>query len=136
MVAERARLAELVQRLPANQRETALASQPVRSTLLDPQRPARDLLEHLLDGINSCWLLYDEYANDAAIDLDQDDESEDYETEDLAADVEDDDEVVETGNIDVDPYDPVADAHRPGAIAQEFAELVREPAAASRGRLI
>jgi hypothetical protein len=36
---------------------------PGVATLLDPRRPAQDLLEHLLDGINSCWLLNDEYAD-------------------------------------------------------------------------
>ena len=33
----------------------------VRLTALDPQRPARDLLEALLMGIRGCWLLYSEY---------------------------------------------------------------------------
>lgn len=33
----------------------------VRLTALDPQRPARDLLEDLLMGIRGCWLLYSEY---------------------------------------------------------------------------
>lgn len=41
-----------------------MASEPVRATLLDPRRPARDLLEHLLDGIASCRLLFTEYADD------------------------------------------------------------------------
>jgi hypothetical protein len=45
IVAERARLEGLVQRLPADQRGAALASEPVRATVLDPRRPARDLLE-------------------------------------------------------------------------------------------
>lgn len=45
---------------------------PVRLTPLDPQRPARDLLEDLLTGIYGCNLLYMEYvdtdADDAATD--------------------------------------------------------------------
>jgi hypothetical protein len=45
---------------------------PVRVTPLDPQRPARDLLEDLLMGIYGCHLLYTEYidmdADDASID--------------------------------------------------------------------
>lgn len=36
---------------------------PVRLTLLDPQRPARDLLEDLLSGIRACRLVYEEYAD-------------------------------------------------------------------------
>jgi hypothetical protein len=64
VLAERARLEELVQRLPAERRDEALVKEPVRATLLDPRRPARDLLEHLLDGIASCHPLYDEYADD------------------------------------------------------------------------
>ncbi|MGW2402201.1 hypothetical protein ACWCYY_37190 [Kitasatospora sp. NPDC001664] len=34
----------------------------LRLTPLDPKRPARDLLEDLLTGIQGCWLLHDEYA--------------------------------------------------------------------------
>lgn len=98
IVAERAELEEVVQRLPADKRERALASAPVRATLLDPRRPARDLLEHLLDGINSCWLLYDESSDET----------------------------------DGGFGDAAADAGR----GEEFAELVRERAAADRDRLI
>ncbi|GAA0547757.1 hypothetical protein GCM10010172_31970 [Paractinoplanes ferrugineus] len=41
---------------------------PVRLTVLDPQRPALDLLEDLLTGIHGCRLVYEEYvdAGDAA----------------------------------------------------------------------
>src|SRR5206468_2162681 len=49
VLAERARLEELVQRLPTERRDEAPAKESVRATLLDPRRPARDLLEHLLD---------------------------------------------------------------------------------------
>jgi hypothetical protein len=123
VLAERARLEELVQRLPADKRAAALASEPVRATLLDPRRPARDLLEHLLDGINSCWLLYDEYADDEASDLDDD---------------HDNDELDIDGREGGDVLD--ADVQRRRAMAEEFAEefaeVVREQAAADRGRLI
>jgi plasmid stabilization system protein ParE len=32
----------------------------LRTTPLDPKRPAHDLLEDLLDGIRGCWLIYQE----------------------------------------------------------------------------
>ena len=57
---------------PPTSRDETLAAEPVRATLLDPRRPARDLLEHLLDGIASCHLLYAEYADD---DLDEEDDN-------------------------------------------------------------
>jgi hypothetical protein len=123
VVAERARLEKLVQRLPADQRDETLAAEPVRATLLDPRRPARDLLEHLLDGIASCHLLYAEYADEDLVgDLDDDAvlEDEDEDAVDAVADVEGD---VEAG------------AERREEIAEEFAELVREQAAATRARL-
>ncbi len=69
VLAERAHLAEVLQRVPENQRDPARAAVPARATLLDPRRPARDLLEHLLDGIASCHLIFAEYADD----LDNDD---------------------------------------------------------------
>jgi hypothetical protein len=37
-------------------------AEPIRLTPLDPQRPARDLLEDLLIGIYGCRLIYAEYA--------------------------------------------------------------------------
>ncbi|MBB5828592.1 hypothetical protein [Micromonospora carbonacea] len=64
VAADYARIQSLVAGLPAGQRAEVLASEPVRATLLDPRRPARDLLEHLLDGIASCRLLFTEYADD------------------------------------------------------------------------
>jgi hypothetical protein len=118
IVTDRAQLEELVQRLPAEQCEHAL-SQPVRATLLDPRRPARDLLEQLLDGLNSCWLLYDEYADDEATDLD-----EDYESDELDVDGGEGGEVLDVG------------VQRRREFVEEFAALVREQAAADRGRLI
>lgn len=48
------------------------ASQP-RITLLDPARPAQDLLEDLLDGLRGCQLLYhDEFEDDEDADTDWD----------------------------------------------------------------
>jgi hypothetical protein len=111
VLAQRARFEELVQRLPADQRAETLAAEPVRATLLDPRRPARDLLEHLLDGIASCHLLYAEYADDV---FDEDD--------DLTGDEDDD-------------FDVAVDVQRRADIADEFAELVRAQAALTRDRL-
>ncbi|MEV4845083.1 hypothetical protein AB0K20_17945 [Micromonospora matsumotoense] len=71
VAADHARIQSLVARLPAGQQAEVLASEPVRTTLLDPRRPARDLLEHLLDGLTSCRLLLAEYADEGF-----DDESE------------------------------------------------------------
>ncbi|KJK55495.1 hypothetical protein UK12_28280 [Saccharothrix sp. ST-888] len=78
----------------------------IRLTPLDPRRPARDLLEDLLTGINGCWLLHEEYAEDE----DQDDDEE-----------ESDDET--------------AQRHHHHSRAQ-FAALVRAIAADKRDRLI
>ena len=36
---------------------------PVRISLLDPQRPALDLLGDLLSGIRACRLVYEEYVD-------------------------------------------------------------------------
>lgn len=47
----------------------------IRTTPLDPMRPARDLLEDVVGGIRGCWLLYQESA-----------EIEDEEDEDASAD--------------------------------------------------
>jgi hypothetical protein len=46
----------------ADGRDEALAGARVRAVMVNPRRPVRDLLEHLLDGIASCRLLYEEYA--------------------------------------------------------------------------
>ncbi|WP_380280430.1 hypothetical protein [Kitasatospora purpeofusca] len=83
-----------------------LADVELRLTPLDPQRPARDLLEDLLTGIHACWLLHTEY-----------DELDD---EDLG-DAEDWD-------------DEQAEQHQRRS-RERFAQLVRE-AAAHRDRLI
>lgn len=44
----------------------------IRTTPLDPVRPARDLLEDLLSGIRGCWLLHQEYADIDEADTDED----------------------------------------------------------------
>jgi hypothetical protein len=49
-----------VARLPVLQREGTLAALLDRITLLDPRRPSRDLLEHLLEGIHTCRLVFSE----------------------------------------------------------------------------
>jgi hypothetical protein len=36
----------------------------LRTTPLDPKRPAHDLLEDILDGIRGCWLIYQEDASE------------------------------------------------------------------------
>ncbi|GAA2132899.1 hypothetical protein [Actinomadura napierensis] len=36
----------------------------LRTTPLDPKRPAQDLLEDILDGIRGCWLIYQEDASE------------------------------------------------------------------------
>jgi hypothetical protein len=76
----------------------------VRVTALNPRRPARDLLEHLLDGIGACHLLYAEYDDADEPWDDQDDEP--------SADVE---------------------SSRRDRIAEEFTELVRARAAQING---
>ncbi len=43
--------------------DTAEEPTKIRLTTLDPQRPARDMLEDLLAGIRGCWLLYQEYVD-------------------------------------------------------------------------
>jgi hypothetical protein len=143
VLAQRGRVEELVGRLPGERRDEVLAKEPVRATLLDPRRPARDLLEHLLDGIASCHLFYDEYADDENaddenVDLDMDadgehgsaDDPEDQDSEDggdvVAADIDRDD----------GRYDVAAGARRREEIADAFAALVRQQAAATHARLI
>ncbi len=66
---------EQVARLPAGQREEVLAGLLARVTPLDPLRSARDLLEHLLDGMRGCLLVYrEEGVSQATEDLDDADE--------------------------------------------------------------
>jgi hypothetical protein len=90
-------------------REEMLRS--IRTTPLDPMRPARDLLEDLLSGIEGCWMLYREHAYDTAEEDDVDDLSDFQDEND-----EDDDTNEET--------------------SEQFIELVRLEAADSRERLL
>lgn len=83
----------------------------MRATVLDPRRPARDLLEHLLDGIPSCYLRYCEYANEELVCADQD--------EDPA----------------FEDHDAAAEAERCGEITDEFTDLMQEKAASTDRRL-
>lgn len=64
-----ARLQEQIQETEDLVRQHAAADQALaaelrrfRITPLDPQRPARDLLEDLLFGIHGCWLVFEEHA--------------------------------------------------------------------------
>jgi hypothetical protein len=52
--------------------QQALAAEPARATELDPRRPARDLLEHLLSGIAACYLLYADLDDGSPLDDDPD----------------------------------------------------------------
>lgn len=109
VLADRAALEDLLDELPEDQRHRALAAEPPRTTMLDPRRPARDLLEHLLDGLNSCHILYTEYA------LDEDGGN----GNDDGADEPDTDEPAEHRY-----------AQRRDEISTTFADLTREAAAA------
>jgi hypothetical protein len=62
-----------VARLPLAQREATLRAVLDRITVLDPRRPSRDLLEHLLDGIRTCRLVFSESGEDRE-DWDDDDD--------------------------------------------------------------
>ncbi|MFI0410640.1 hypothetical protein [Actinomadura sp. 3N508] len=56
---------ELTHELGSSSHANEALRDEVRTTPLDPSRPARDLLEDLLLGIHGCWLLYQEYADTA-----------------------------------------------------------------------
>ncbi|WP_369182871.1 hypothetical protein [Streptomyces sp. Y1] len=81
----------------------------LRLTPLDPKRPAPDLLEDLLAGIRGCWLLHDEY--DEVDDEDDFGDDEDWDDDEQAGQQQD-------------------------RSRSDFAQLVREAAAAHRNRLI
>jgi hypothetical protein len=122
VLTERSHLEEVLQRLPADQRDAARAGVPARATLLDPRRPARDLLEHLLDGIGSCHLIFAEYADDDLLD------------EEDAPDLDDTDNDDDLSDVD-ESEDEAADEARRERVAVEFANLVRDQADATRSRL-
>ena len=112
--------------MPEKQRDPAQAAVPARATLLDPRRPARDLLEHLLDGIASCHLIFAEYADD---DLD-DDDLDDLDVHDVFEDTGDGGDQMS----DVDE-DENGDGERGERVAAEFADIVRDQADATSTRL-
>jgi hypothetical protein len=63
-----AQAAERTKQLPESDRDQEYqALLPERLTLLNPLRPARDLLEHLLDGLSACFTLFHD-----CIDYDED----------------------------------------------------------------
>jgi hypothetical protein len=53
----------------------AILFREIRTTPLDPMRPAHDLLEDLLAGLYGCWMLYDEHTLDTAGDAGSDDDA-------------------------------------------------------------
>lgn len=64
-ISQIARAQEHVETLPEEQRnEVYEALLPDRTTPLDPQRPTRDLLEHLLDGIRAANALFRSYVDE------------------------------------------------------------------------
>jgi hypothetical protein len=113
IVARRAALRQMLTQYNLDAVEASLAAEPPRSTDLDPRRPARDMLEHLLDGIASCRRLYAEYA-------DADDDNFDDEDDEFDDDID----------------DGAGDMQRQREIDAEFIDLVREEAAAERARLM
>lgn len=54
LLARHRQIEQTVDLLPQEQRAAAMADEPVRATLLDPRRPARDLVEHLVAGLHAC----------------------------------------------------------------------------------
>lgn len=54
------------ERLPVSDRDVVMAGLLDRVSLVDPRRPSRDLLDHLLDGLRACLLVF--------CDTDQEDE--------------------------------------------------------------
>jgi hypothetical protein len=129
VLAERAHLEEVPKRVPEDQQDAARSAVPARTTLLDPRRPARDLLEHLLDGFASCQLIYAEYADD---DLDDDDPfADDLDDEDGFGDVDDGADDMS----DVDDDEEHEDDERRERVAAEFVDLVRDQTEATRIRL-
>ncbi|TDD83480.1 hypothetical protein [Actinomadura rubrisoli] len=56
---------DLTRELGSSSRANEALREEIRTTPLDPSRPARDLLEDLLLGIRGCWLLYQQCADTA-----------------------------------------------------------------------
>lgn len=110
-----------------------------RATVLDPARPALDLLEDLLGGIRGCWLLFHEHAEyEDGDDVDEDDEEEpdteaedELEDEDDAEDTEEDDAEDESESPDDEFEDDDTFAAHSKRIDAEFLAEVRAAARAS-----
>jgi hypothetical protein len=94
-------LDEVIRGLPLGEQQEARDVGSIRATELDPRRPARDLLEHLLDGIASCRLLFAEV-------------DEDFDEADQESDLD-----------SADDLDPATESERRDRIAEKFADLVR-----------
>lgn len=79
---------EQIRRIDVGHREQTLSALLERLTPLDPQRPAHDLLEHLLSGVRACLLVYREEAIDASAappDRDEDDGDDEFDGMSAAA---------------------------------------------------
>lgn len=87
-----------------------LSDVALRLTPLDPQRPARDLLEDLLTGIHGCWLLHSEY-------------------DDLGHDAD-------SGTDAVEEWDDEQAEQNQIRSREHFAQLIRDTATRHRARLI
>ena len=115
----------------------------IRTTPLDPARPALDLLEDLLAGIDGCADLYAEYANEDDEDDDEDGDggsAEEAEPAGAASDGEAADgneEGDQDGEGDQDEYedDDERARARDAAIRREFLEAVRAQAALGADRM-
>jgi hypothetical protein len=68
---------ELADRYVAHDQVARAEVMKIRLTPLDPLRPARDLVEDLLSGIQGCRLLYVEYAEHPDVESDSDGEEAD-----------------------------------------------------------
>ncbi|MFC9679434.1 hypothetical protein [Streptomyces sp. NPDC056948] len=91
--------------------ELDLAGVALRLTPLDPQRPARDLLEDLITGIHGCWLLHSEHDS-----LDHGDE--------------------EAATGEVEEWDEEQAEQHQNRSRERFAQQVRETANRHHDRLI
>jgi hypothetical protein len=98
------------------QREQLMDS--LRTTPLDPSRPALDLLEDVLSGIHGCWLIFQEYAEPPGSGESGDEDEDDNDWDD-----------------DEEPDDAHYEAQREELMA-EFIEAVRAAAAEDHDRLV
>lgn len=121
-----ARAQEHVETLPEEQRDEVYeALLPDRTTPLDPQRPTRDLLEHLLDGMRAANALFRSYVDEVEGVPTIDDEPLPHPDggEWVVPDEDEDEPDTDYSNA----WDEAVD--------RAFIDQVREEAAATRGRL-